>query len=335
MYEVSNMKSETTKIKVKVKIKSSKIREMIVISLIFIFTIINLSGFWIGNFIYTEACQNQTSKGVSNLHEIYKNTFDDNRFLKLSKDEVTIDSPYGYKLSGTYIHNPTKTENTVIIVHGIRGSRWESLKYADIYLNKGYNALVYDSRFSGESGGHDISFGFYEKYDLNQWIKWVHDKNPKGILGVHGESMGGATVLLHSKLNEKNHMVKFYVSDCAYSNLGDLLIFRLKKDYGIKNRFLASTIVNYTNIITYVRSGFTFSEVSPINSIKDAKTPILFVHGDSDSFIPFSMSNDMYYIKPGKKSIYIAPYSGHAQSYLYNKKDYTQKVYDFIDKNVK
>jgi fermentation-respiration switch protein FrsA (DUF1100 family) len=335
MYEVSNIENETTKINVNIKIKTNKIKKIITILLVFIFALINLAGLWTGNFIYTEACKKQTSKGVSNLHEIYKNTFDDSRFLKLSKEDVVINSLYGYKLSGTYILNPTKTQNTVVIVHGIRGSRWESLKYADIYLNRGFNVLVYDSRFSGESGGSDISFGFYEKYDLDQCIKWVHAKNPNGVLGVHGESMGGATALLHSKLNEESKLVKFYVSDCAYSNLGDLLTFRLKEDYGIKNKFIASLIVIYTNIVAYVRSGFTFSQVSPINSIKDVQAPIMFVHGDSDNFIPFSMSNDMYYIKPGRKAIYIAPYSGHAQSYLYNKKDYTKRIYDFLDKNLK
>lgn len=330
MHEVSSIQNET-----KIKVKSNRIKMISIILFSIIFILFNSAGLFIGNLIYTKACREQTSRGVANLHQIYKNTFDDNRFLKLSKEEVVINSKYGYKLSGTYIHNPVKTENTVVIVHGIRGSRWESLKYADIYLNKGFNALVYDSRFSGESGGNDISFGFYEKYDLNEWIKWVHNKNPNGIIGVHGESMGGATALLHSKLNEQSKLVSFYVSDCAYSDLGNLLMFRLKEDYGIKNKYLASIIVTYTNIIAYVRSGFTFSEVSPINSIKDVKTPIMFVHGDSDSFIPFSMGNDMYYVKPGKKAIYIAPYSGHAQSYLYNRKEYTQKVYDFLNKNVK
>ncbi len=335
MYEVSSSKNETNQVNVNVKIKTNKIKKVIIILLIFIFILFNSAGLWVGNFIYTEACKKQTSKGVSNLYEIYKNTFDDNRFLKLSKEDVIINSLYGYKLSGTYILNPIKTQNTVVIVHGIRGSRWESLKYADIYLDRGFNVVVYDSRFSGESGGSNISFGFYEKYDLDQFIKWVHNKNPNGMIGVHGESMGGATALLHSKLNEKSKLVKFYVSDCAYSNLGNLLTFRLKEDYGIKNKFISSVIVTYTNIIAYLRSGFTFSQVSPINSINSVQTPIMFVHGDSDNFIPFSMSNDMYYIKPGKKAIYIAPYSGHAQSYLYNKKDYTKKIYDFLDKNLK
>lgn len=329
MYELLYKKSQVKKI----TFKYNKLKRLAITSIIFILTVVSIAGLWIGNYIYTEACKKQTSKGVSNLYDIYKNTFDDSRFLKLSKEEVSINSLYGYKLSGTYIKNPVKTENTVIIVHGIRGSRWESIKYADIYLDKGFNALVYDSRFSGESGGNDITFGFFEKYDLDQWVKWVHAKNSQGIIGVHGESMGAATALLHSKLNEKSGLVKFYVADCPYSNLGELLIFRLKEDYGIKNRFLASAIVFYSDIIAHIRSGFTFYDVSPINAIKDVKTPIMFIHGDSDKFIPFSMSKDMYNEKLGAKALYIAPYSGHAQAYLYNKKEYKQKVYDFLDKN--
>ncbi len=333
MQEGSIIKTETSEIKVNTK--PNVLKKTIIILVVCVFTLTNLSGFWLGNLIYTKCCKEQTSKGVSNLYQIYKNTFNDKRFLKLKKEEITVHSIYGYNISGTYIENPVKTDNTVIIVHGIRGSRWESMKYADIYLDKGFNAVIYDSRFSGESGGTDVTFGFYEKYDLDQWVKWVSNKNQGGIIGVHGESMGGATALLHSKLNEKSKIVKFYVADCAYSNLAELLAFRLKEDYGIKNKFISSSIIFYTNIVTYLRSGFTFFQVSPVNAVQTVKTPIMFVHGDHDNFIPFSMSNDMYYLKTGSKSIYIAPYSGHAQSYLYNKKDYTKKVYDFLNKNLK
>ncbi|MBC2581510.1 alpha/beta hydrolase [Clostridium sp. DJ247] len=295
----------------------------------------NACGFYIANMIYSEACRQQTSKGIPNLHQIYRNTFDDKRFSKLSKEEVEITSLFGYKLSGTYIPNPIKTNNTVVIVHGFRGSRWESMKYADLYIDKGFNTLIYDSRYSGESGGNDVTFGFYEKYDLDKWIDWVYNKNKGGIIGVHGESMGASTLLLHSQLNEKSKRVKFYVADCPYSDLKALFIYRLEEDYHIKNKLIGNILTFYTNIIANIRSGFAFSGASPINAIKDVRTPIMFIHGDSDKYIPFSMSEEMYSLKNGPKDIYIAPYSGHAQAYLYNKKVYKEKLYNFIDKYIK
>lgn len=315
------------------KFKRNRLIRVIIIFIVVMFMVLNAGGLYISNLIYEKACRGQTSRGIPNLHEIYKNTFDDKRFAALSKEKVMLTSDYGYKLSGTYIKNPKTTNNTVIIVHGYGGSRWESMKYADMYIDLGFNTVIYDSRFSGESGGNDVSFGFYEKYDLDKWVNWVYNKNNKGLIGVHGESMGAATALLHSKLNQKDNKVKFYVADCPYSNLTGLLRFRLKEDYNVTNKIISSLLTFYINTVTYVRSGFTLSDVSPIKVINNISTPIMFIHGDSDKYIPYSMSKDMYNIKKGPKDLYIAPYSGHAQAYLYNKKEYTQKVRQFLIKN--
>lgn len=314
--------------------KQSNFKKIITIPLTILFFIINVLGFYTGNLVYYEACKAQTSRGIPNMYDTYKCTFNEKRFKTLSKENITIQSKYGYNIKGIYLINPIPTKNSVVIVHGIKGTRWESMKYADLYLDKGFNVLVYDSRYHGLTGGNDVTFGYCEKYDLDRCIDWLYKKNNGGIIGAHGESLGAATILLHSQLNLNKNRVKFYVADCPYSDLKELLIYRMNKDLHISNRIISNALIFYSGTCALIRSGFTYNKVSPINAIKNVETPIMFIHGDIDYFIPKKMSEDMYKEKSGPKELYIAPAAGHAQAYLYNKKEYTKKLYQFIDKYV-
>lgn len=320
-------------VKVKRK-KNRKLKKIILIPLIIIFICISALGFYNGNLVYIKACKEQTSKGVSNMYNTYKSTFNEERFKSLKKENVTIKSKYGYELKGIYMENPKKTKNSVVIVHGIKSSCWESMKYGDLYLDKGFNVLIYDSRYHGLSGGSDVTYGYCEKYDLDKCIDWLEEKNPGGIIGAHGESLGAATILLHSKINLSKNRVKFYVADCPYSNLKELLSNKLNEELHIDNKLVTDLLIFYSGAFTLFKSGFTYSSVSPRDSIKNVQTPIMFIHGEKDYYIPKKMSEEMYKIKPGPKEIYIAPNSGHAQAYLYNKQEYRKKLYNFIDKYV-
>jgi fermentation-respiration switch protein FrsA (DUF1100 family) len=305
-------------------------RKVLKFLVILFFLIFNIVGIITGNIVYDKVTKAKIDRTIDN-YEYYKNTFDYERFMQLDTEEVKIKSNFGYNLSGTYIKNSVKTRNTMVVVHGFRGTRWESMKYADMYLDLGYNVLIYDSRYHGNSEGKDITLGYMEKSDLDNCVKWVNKKNAGGIIGVHGESLGGVTALLHSKKNEESKLVKFYIADCAYSDLREMIDFLLKENLKYYNSMIGKFVSFYCNVVAFVRSGFTLYSISPISAIKDVETPIMFIHGVDDEYIPPSMSIDMYRLKKGKKSIYIAPASGHSQAYLFNKEEYTNKVKIFIE----
>jgi len=95
----------------------------------------------------------------------------------------------------------------------------------------------------------------------------------------------------------------------------------------------AGFILFYGNIIALIKSGFSLYAVSPIKAIQNIKTPIMFIHGSNDTFIPASMSLDLYLEKKGPKGIYIAPGAEHAMSYLTDKTEYAAKVKQFLIEN--
>lgn len=314
---------------VKLQAKARRLKITAAVLLI-IFILINVPGIYVGNIFYNQVLKMDVRKD-SNTYEVFKSTFDYNRLNSLKMRDITIESRYGYELSGTYIKNPYATQNTVIIVHGITGSRWEAMKYSDIYLDLGFNVFLYDSRYHGQSGGPDISLGYFEKYDLDSCVQWVRKTNPEGLIGIHGESMGAATALLFSKMKDGKDDVSFYIVDSPYSDLTKLINDKAHDMLKVQNNFLRQAIILYSDIVVHYKANFSLYSVSPIKAIKDVETPIMFIHGKNDTFIPFTMTIDLYNEKKGAKALYIAPNAGHVESYMKNKAEYSIQVGNFLE----
>ncbi|MCO1603374.1 alpha/beta hydrolase [Desulfosporosinus nitroreducens] len=312
--------------------KMGKMPKILIVIFILFAISTNIFGLYIGNIYYQNVSKLTIDPATTGL-EYYKPSFNYERFTRLESYSVSIKSSFGYQLSGTYIFNPTPTNNTVILVHGIAGDRWQSMKFSDMYLDMGFNVLAYDSRKHGSSGGKDITLGYFEKTDLDNIVKWVKWVNPNAVIGVHGESLGAITALLQAELDQQNKDVNFYVADCPYSDLRELLNIKLAGDLRPTFQPAGAFILFYANIVALKKSNFSLNAVSPITVIADIKTPIMFIHGSNDTFIPAFMSLELYLRNKGPKGIYISPGAEHAMSYLTNKEEYTAKVKQFLTDN--
>jgi fermentation-respiration switch protein FrsA (DUF1100 family) len=326
-----NMQIQFTSLKDVRRANKKKGPKLIINIIVTIFLVVNLAGLYAGNDFYKKTFNIDTKKNIDQF-ETSKAYFNEKRYSSLQKEEVSVTpTQNNYKLYGTYIKNPKASKDTVILLHGLSGSRWTVLKYADMYLDRGFNILIYDGRNHGESGGTDVTYGFDEKYDLDRWVNWLYTKNKGGIIGVHGESMGAATALLHSQLNESKKKVSFYIADSSYSNLKDLLRNKAKEVYNIKSNLTANTLLFYADKVNKLKNQFNFDEVSINNIVKEVSIPILFIHGEDDSVLPKTIAEDLYNAKQGPKELYISKSSGHEQAFVNNSEEYKENIYKFLD----
>lgn len=263
----------------------------------------------------------------------HDSTYNIARWDTLVKFPLVLNSHYGYQLKGLLVENPHHADTTIVICHGIGCNKWLMMRYADLYLDLGFNVVLYDQRAHGESGGAFCSYGYFEKYDLQQMVDTIATIEPGGVIGAHGESMGAATVLQHAgmvnvNLPDSMPHISFYIADCPYSDLKAEFAYRLKAEYHLPD----VGIVDMASLWSRLLYGFWFGDVSPIAHIQNVKVPILFIHGDADTYVPTSMSEALYAKKPAPKMLYLSPGANHAKSYIVNRAEYRSKVKEFLGK---
>lgn len=244
-------------------------------------------------------------------------------FESWPKEEVRLMSPYGYALYGLYVPVPN-SRKIVILAHGITWTLYGSVKYATLFYKRGWNVLLYDHRNHGRSGGHDTSFGVYEKEDLKAWVDWALMRcGAACVVGTHGESLGGATVLQHAAIDPR---IAFVVADCPFASAWEQFAYRLRVEYHLP----AWPLLPLASLITRLRAGWSFAAASPIATIAKVQTPVLFIHGAEDDYVPPSASVRMFERKPGVKRLYLVPGAAHARALMTDPEAYDRELGAFL-----
>ncbi len=257
--------------------------------------------------------------------------FDEDWFDRQPYEEVSITSDDGLKLVGYYLAAITPTDKTTILAHGYSAQGTYMSSYAKIYYDMGYNVLLPDDRGHGKSDGDYIGFGWMDRKDYLKWIDFIINKvgNESQIV-LHGVSMGGATVLMTSGENLPS-AVKAIVSDCAYTSVQAELEYQMKRLYKLPS----FPILDSTSLMTKIRAGYSFEEASALEQVKKSKTPTLFIHGDADKFVPYSMVHQLYDACSSEKDLLIVPGAGHGTAFATDIAGYKAKVREFVEKYVK
>ena len=254
--------------------------------------------------------------------------YNPDEFDSLPKREVDISSPFGYTIKA-HLVEPHQTNRYIIISHGVTETKINSIKYANLFLARGFNTLIYDHRRHGESGGKTTSFGHYEKFDLKTVVDWLKkEKGSELELGIHGESMGAATMLLYAGLLEDG--ADFYIADCPFSDFKEQLAYLIKKDF----KLIPGLLLPLGDALLRLRDKYSIRNVSPISVIENIKHPILFIHSQKDDFILPTMTKDLFEHKKGPKMLFLAANGRHAQSFNENRADYERVIDEFLQKYV-
>ncbi len=267
--------------------------------------------------------------GVEETYAIEKENgkIDEELYNSWKKEEVVLQSPFGYRIFGLYFP-AANSKRAVIFSHGITYTLFGSVKYMKMFMDLGFNVFIYDNRYHGRSGGKNSTFGFYEKFDLKAITDWVEAKLGEGaIIGTHGESLGAAISLQHAAIDPR---IQFVVEDCSFNRLDAMLAYRLKEDYHLPE----FPFLPMVGLICKILTGMVIKQVSPEEAVKRISAPILFIHGGKDAFIPPYMCDKLAALKlSGPSKRYMPPNAGHAESYWNNQKEYTTVVYEFLEEN--
>lgn len=237
----------------------------------------------------------------------------------------------GKALHAFYMPHSTPTTKTAVIVHGYTDNAIRMLHIAYLYSHSlGYNVLLPDLQYHGQSEGNSVQMGWKDRLDVLQWMKLancIYGGNTQMV--IHGISMGAATIMMVSGEPQASY-VKCFVEDCGYTSVWDQYRKELKEDFGLP----AFPLLYAASQVCQWRYGWNFREASALAQVKKCKLPMLFIHGDADTYVPTSMVHPLYEAKPTPKELWIVPKSGHALSYKEHPDLYTQKVRLFTNKYI-
>ena len=245
----------------------------------------------------------------------------------INRKEINIQSNDKLQLFASEFKLSNESNKWIILVHGYTSEQSSIYDIARHYSDKGYNVLTPDLRAHGLSEGKYVGMGWLDKNDLLLWIDYLLRNYRNSEIILHGVSMGAATVMMASGENLPTN-VKLIVEDCGYTSVWDIFSFELKL------RFNLSTfpVLNAASFITNVRAGYNYKEASSIDQIKKSVTPILFIHGNADEFVPVNMAYKLYDNANINKELIIVDGAGHAESRLADEELYYGSIFSFIDK---
>lgn len=240
-----------------------------------------------------------------------------------------ITSQDGLKLHSYHVKNQSSSNKWVITVHGYTSEGINMSSYAKKYYDNGYNVLIPDLRSHGLSEGDYIGMGWDDRLDIISWINYILNEDPNADIVLHGISMGAATVLMTSGEKIPSN-VKVIIADCGYTSVWDEFAYQLDDLFSLPE----FPILNVSSIVSKIRAGYFLGEASSIEQVKKSKTPILYIHGDQDDFVPYYMMEELYNATSSEKEMLTIKGSEHAKASEVDPETYWTTVNNFINKYI-
>ncbi|SDN73579.1 alpha/beta hydrolase [Acetanaerobacterium elongatum] len=246
---------------------------------------------------------------------------------ELPLEKLTVQSENGLRLSGYYVNQYPESKRVVIVVHGYRANHMMALQYAPIFIQNGYNVLVYDQRAHGKSEGRFPTYGLYESRDLHRWVQLLQERLGNDCeIGLMGHSLGGATALCYPSLNQN---IRFIVADCTFATLRTFISGRLQ-------RYHVPVKLFYPLVRRMVRRrcGFVLDAVNPIETAlnEGRSIPVLFIHSKGDHIIDCCGAEEMFQKRGNPHDrLYIHKYAAHPDVYAADPDAYMRAVDEFLN----
>lgn len=219
-------------------------------------------------------------------------------------EKVSFKTAEGFTLHGWYFRSKAPSRGLVIYLHGKDSNRGNGAKAARHFLPLGFDVLAYDARAHGGSEGRFSTLGFREKGDVRLAIDTFGAGRPVFLIG---ESMGAATALMAAAEDDRVHAV---IAAAAFSDMETAV--RERATFG-REQDIVATLQRFE-----ADTGVRVQDVSPMQSAKSLKLPVLLVHGDEDKGTPFEHSRRIFDALPqGNKTLTHLVGVGHGDVLLH------------------
>lgn len=239
---------------------------------------------------------------------------------------VELNSFDGTKLVG-HLFRAEQPKRVVIAMHGWRSSWARDFCLVAPFLQQHDCTVLYaQQRGQGESDGEYMGFGMIERYDCREWIRWVNSNGFSQLpIYLAGISMGAATVLMTVGFPDLPENLTGVLADCGFTSAKaewkHISEANLHLPYDRRQKHVDGLV---RKRIEQDSDGY-----STLEAMETCTTPILFVHGTGDTFVPVEMTMQNYEACKAPKKLLLVDGANHGMSYVTDPESYEAAVLDF------
>jgi dipeptidyl aminopeptidase/acylaminoacyl peptidase len=251
-------------------------------------------------------------------------------FLKrihIEIEDVTIQSFDHTRLHGWWIE-AAKDAPTVVLIHGVHKNRTDVLRAALILRHSGFNALVFDGRAHGTSEGRYVTYGYYERRDVETVIEWLATEKhiDKNRVGLAGESMGAAIAL---QVAAHNDGIKAVWADSPFASLHRVSHEFIQSATHLPSAMVSPVIWTTKQVANY-RGNFDIATIEPVAMAAKIQCPVFLIHGTADQLIATEHSQMIYDALTVEKELWIVNGIRHARAARHAKQEYSKRLTRFF-----
>lgn len=254
----------------------------------------------------------------------------DSAWFNDSSEDRWLESHDGLRLHALYLPREG-SHKYAVICHGYGSIPQYGGRFAARFYEMGYSVLAPAARAHEESGGRYVGMGWPERRDIVAWVDDLAAQDPQAEIVLFGVSMGGATVMMTAGEADLSPHVKCVIEDCGYSSVWDEFAVQLRDMFGLPT----FPVLDAASLVSRMRAGYGFREASAVEQLKKTALPILFIHGEDDDFVPYSMLDVVYgaCASPEKERLSI-PGAGHGEASWKDPELYWSTVEAFLDRHM-
>jgi hypothetical protein len=259
---------------------------------------------------------------------------------------VSFPSIEGRSLRGMFIDRPPglPDRGTVIFCHEFGSDMMSAGRYAAPLVRAGYTVFTFDFRGHGRSftPPHFEARHWPTNHDVNDiqaavaFVQSRRDANHRG-LGILGISRGASAAVIVAAINPA---IQCLAADGMFST--DFSIDELMKrwvqifvriDLARADRtlsvykFFRALLMFYVELKGRCRFPSTRRSLTRLDTV-----PVLFIHGERDTYVPPEQARVLHDMKPGAKDLWICPNAKHNQAAATDPATYARKTVEFFDR---
>ena len=137
--------------------------------------------------------------------------------------------------------------------------------------------------------------------------------------------MGASTVMMASAMELPPNVISA-LADCGYTSAKDII-----KKVIHEMKLPANLLYPFVKLGAKLYGHFDLEETSPLEAMKNCRIPIIFIHGETDDFVPCDMSRANYDACIAPKRLFTVADAGHGMSYLLDNAGYFKALKEFSE----